>query len=93
MMFVALHRESMTQGLLRAWEWLRPVGPRCPAASVSEEAFCQARRELPLTFWKALWELLGSRYEQQFDAGDALEGRFRVLAVDGSEVILPKARP
>jgi hypothetical protein len=92
MMFVALHRESMTQGLLRAWEWVRTVGPRCPAASVTEEAFCQARRELPLTFWKALWDLLRSRYEQQFDAGMRWKGRFRVLAADGSEVILPKAK-
>jgi len=92
MMIVALHTQSMTQGLLVAWGWVRSVCPRLPVTSVTEEAFCQARRDLPLSFWKALWHLLGSRYEQQFDAGMRWKGLFRVLAADGSEVILPKAK-
>ncbi len=55
---VALHTESMTQGLLRAWEWVRAACPHLPANGVSEEAFCQARRQLPLRFWRALWDRL-----------------------------------
>ena len=92
MMLVALHKESMTQGLLRAWGWVRTICRPLPDTCVSEEAFCQARRQLPLTFWKRLWDLLRSRYEEQFDAGMRWKGIFRVLAADGSEVILPKAK-
>jgi hypothetical protein len=92
MMLVALHKESMTQGLLRAWKWVRTICRHLPKTCVSEEAFCQARRELPLTFWKRLWGLLRSRYEKQFDARMRWKGIHRVLAGDGSEVRLPKAK-
>jgi hypothetical protein len=92
MAIVALHTESMTQGLLVAWNCVRSVCPGLPVTPVTEEAFCQARREIPLSFWKALWHRLGSRYEDQFDAAMRWKGRFRVMAVDGSEVILPKAK-
>jgi len=87
---VGLHTESMTQGLLRAWDWVRGACPHLPADCVSEEAFCQARRKLPLRFWRALWDRLEDRYQDRFAAAMRWKGRFRVLAGDGSEVRLPK---
>ena len=65
---VGLHTESMTQGLLRAWDWVRAACPHLPADCVSEEAFCQARRQLPLRFWRALWDCLQARYQHRFSA-------------------------
>ena len=91
MMLVALHTESMTQGLIQAWDGVRSVCPKLPATRVSEEAFCQARQQLPLAFWRALWNRLRSRYEDHFDHAMRWKGRFRVLAADGSEVVLPRA--
>ncbi len=89
MAIVALETTSMTQGLLRAWGL---VGPLCPArkrGGVSEEAFTQARKGLPLRFWKVLWLRLRSRYEQRFASLMRWKGIWRVLAVDGSDVLLP----
>jgi len=91
MMSVSLHTESMTQGLIRAWDWVRKTCPHLPAESVTEEAFCQARKQLPLRFWRALWDRLQERYQQRFASAMRWKGRFRVLAGDGSEVRLPKA--
>lgn len=88
---VGLHTESMTQGLLRAWDWVRAACPHLPSDCVSEEAFCQARKQLPLHFWRALWDRLQARYQQRFAAAMRWKGVFRVLAGDGSEVRLPKA--
>ena len=88
---VGLHTESMAQGLLRAWDWVRAACPHLPADCVSEEAFCQARKQLPLRFWRALWDRLQARYQQRFAAAMRWKGIFRVLAGDGSEVRLPKA--
>ena len=87
---VGLHTESMTQGLLRAWDWVRAACPHLPATCVSEEAFCQARRKLPLRFWRALWDRLEDRYQDRFAGAMRWKDRFRVLAGDGSEVRLPK---
>ena len=87
---VGLHTESMTQGLLRAWDWVRAACPHLPANCVSEEAFCQARRKLPLRFWRALWDRLEDRYQDRFAGAMRWKDRFRVLAGDGSEVRLPK---
>src|SRR3990172_8253388 len=89
MMLVALHTESMTQGLIRAWRWIRPFCPRCPSQPVTEEAFCQARADLPLRFWRSLWANLRQRYESKFGAEMLWKGFFRVLAADGSDVNLP----
>lgn len=91
MMLVALHTESMTQGLIQAWDGVCSICPKLPATRVSEEAFCQARQQLPLAFWRALWDRLCCRYQDHFDQAMRWKGRFRVLAADGSEVVLPRA--
>jgi hypothetical protein len=88
MMCVALHSESMTQGLIRAWSWVRCRSPR-KNATVTEEAFCEARGQLKLRFWRILWDRLVIRYERRFGSQTLWKGRFRVLAGDGSDVDLP----
>lgn len=90
MMLVALETTSMTQGLCRAWGLVRSLVPAGDGDPVSEEAFSQARAELPLRFWRTLWCRLQSRYQQRFDSAMRWKGTFRLLAVDGSEVLLPK---
>lgn len=89
MMLVALHTESMTQGLIRVWGWVSHLCPASKQGCVTEEAFCQARSDLPLAFWRTLWGRLTRRYEQQFAPQMLWKGLLRVLAVDGSEVNLP----
>lgn len=90
MMLVALETTSMTQGLCRAWGLVRTLVPAGDSNPVSEEAFSQARTELTLRFWHNLWDRLQSRYQQRFDSTLRWKGTFRLLAVDGSEVLLPK---
>jgi hypothetical protein len=88
MMYVALYTESMTQGLLQAWGLVGQLRPDLQTHPVSEEAFCQARKDLNLAFWKTLWRRLRCRYEQCFD--DQMRWRgFRILAADGTDANLP----
>jgi hypothetical protein len=58
---------------------------------VSEEAFVKARKHMPPTFWFALLVILGERFEQ--DHGQRLRYRdFRLLAIDGTTILLPEAK-
>jgi hypothetical protein len=91
MMYVGLHTTSMTQGVTQAWGLLRTVCPWLGAASVSEEAFCQARKQLTLGFWRNLWQALTHRFEKRFSSSLLWKNTFRLLAVDGAEVDLPNA--
>ncbi len=90
MMLVALDTTSMTQGLCRAWGLVRPLVPTGDGTLVSEEAFSQARAGLSLQFWRTLWHRLQTRYQQRFDSAMRWKGSFRLLAVDGTKVPLPK---
>lgn len=91
MMYTGLHTTSMTQGLIQAWGLVRSLCPSLAEASVSEEAFCQARGQLTLGFWRTLWNELVRRYELAFGAAQRWKGKWRVLAVDGSDMDLPNA--
>ena len=62
---------------------------RRDATEVSEEAFTKARRLLPVDFWRALFTLLGERFEAAH--GGLIRWKtFRLLAMDGSEIKLPR---
>ncbi len=89
MMFVAMQNTSMTQGLIRAWGLVRSLCPGLDRKAVSEEAFSQGRSGLRLRFWRILWHHVQTQYEQRFDAVQRWKKKYRVLAVDGTEVILP----
>jgi len=91
MMYVGLHTTSMTQGLTQAWGLVCTACPSLKTTSVSEEAFCQARQQLTLGFWRNLWRVLTHRYEARFSSSLLWKNTFRLLAVDGSDVDLPVA--
>lgn len=74
MMYVGLYTASMTQGLCQAWGLVRAVCPGLTEHGVTEEAFCQARRRLPLAFWRRLFGDLTRRYTRRFDAGMRWKG-------------------
>jgi hypothetical protein len=57
--------------------------------ALSEEAFVQARRRLPWSFWTALIVLLAERFEA--DYGPQVRWKhFRLLALDGTCLNLPR---
>jgi Transposase DDE domain len=59
---------------------------------VTEEAFVQARARMPLEFWIALSLLLADRFAKERD--DMIRWkRFRLLALDGTLVNLPRYQP
>lgn len=91
MMYVGLQTTSMTQGLGQAWGLLRVACPWLHERCVSEEAFCQARKQLTIGFWRNLWAHLGERFEATFAPSLLWKNTFRLLAVDGSDVDLPNA--
>lgn len=55
---------------------------------VTEEAFAQARKRMPLSFWTALLVILGNRFERQH-AAQVRWKKFRLLALDGTTINLP----
>jgi hypothetical protein len=59
-----------------------------PGEPVSEVAFARARQRMPSEFWVALFLLLAERFEGLY--ADVLRWRrFRLLALDGTELLLP----
>jgi hypothetical protein len=90
MMYVSLKTTSMTQGLQSAWGLVQTVCPHLPHACVTEEAFCQARSRLTVRFWRQLWMHLAQRYETRFRGSLLWKNTLRVLAVDGTDVDLPR---
>jgi len=77
----------------------RPIGPRGrndprphDPGSVTEEAFAQARKRLPQSFWVALIVLLTERFLAQHDARTRFRG-FRLLGLDGTCLNLENWKP
>jgi hypothetical protein len=93
MMYVGLHTTSMTQGLGRAWGLVRVACPWLHERGVTEEAFCQARKQLTIGFWRTIWVGLAKRFEATFASSLLWKNTFRLLAVDGADVDLPNAPP
>ena len=56
---------------------------------VREEAFAQARQGMPLSFWMALLTLLAERFQQTHGKHLRSHG-FRLLAIDGTTLALPR---
>jgi hypothetical protein len=73
------------KGTQRRW---RHDPRRRDGAVVSEEAFTKARRVVSLDYWRALFTLLGQRFEAAH--GERIRWRrFRLLALDGTSITLP----
>lgn len=56
--------------------------------TVSEEAFVQARQRMPMDFWLCLLLLLGERFQAEHPEYVRWKC-FRLLALDGTEILLP----
>jgi hypothetical protein len=89
MLLTALDGVSMTVGLKSAWvlagrefSWLAEV------RGLTEEAFCRARKRLPVRFWRQLWAMVWHHFQERFASQLAWKG-WRVFAVDGTTVSLP----
>ncbi len=89
MMYVGLTTQSMTQGITRGWGLVQAICPGLKETCVTEEAFSQARKQLTHGFWRTLFNRLCRQYEEKFAPRMLWKNKFRVLAVDGSEVDLP----
>jgi hypothetical protein len=61
---------------------------RAEVTQVSEEAFVQARKRMPLGFWLALVWLLAERFTKEQPQWVMWKG-FRLLAMDGTTIDLP----
>lgn len=59
--------------------------------SVSEEAFVQARRSVPISYWANLLMVLGEQFEARHPRQVNWK-TFRLLMLDGSQVALPRWR-
>ena len=57
---------------------------------VTEEAFVQARQRMPMAFWMALIAILAERFQQDHARHSNFRG-FRLLAMDGTTLKLPRA--
>lgn len=57
---------------------------------VTEEAFAQARQRMPMAFWVALIAVLAERFQQDHSQHCHFRG-FRLLAMDGTTLTLPRA--
>ena len=79
---------TMAAMVLTFWTSLASVSPATRRHSVTEEAFCMARRALPMRFFRALFDAFVRRQD------DAHASRWlwhdkRLLGIDGTEVTLP----
>jgi transposase len=63
----------------------RPLDP----TAISEGAFAQARERIPLSFWMALTLVLGREFQAEHPRC-VRWGGFRLLALDGTEIALPR---
>lgn len=86
---VALGDGAMAGGILAFWAPLRAILPQLPIAPVTEEAFCLARKALPLRFFLLLFADLADRFEQRFGTAFRWKGR-RLLGFDGMDVNLAR---
>jgi hypothetical protein len=85
----ALSAESMAGSVQVLWATLRAARPELPPMPVSEEAFCLARRDLPLRFFLRLFYEVLAGFSRRFDQRWRWRG-FRLLGLDGTEVALPR---
>jgi hypothetical protein len=89
MAMAALGAGSMAGCIGPFWSSLRAAVPWLPSEAVREEAFCMARRALPLRFFLRLFTAVVHGFSGRFDSVGRWKGR-RLLGIDGTEVDLPR---
>jgi hypothetical protein len=89
MAMAALGAGSMAGCIVPFWASLRVAWPWLPLEAVQEEAFCIARRGLPLRFFLRLFAEVVAGFGNRFDSSCRWRGR-RLLGIDGMDVELPR---
>lgn len=89
MAMAALGAGSMAGCIAPFWGPLRAVMPWLPLEAVKEEAFCIARRMLPVRFFESLFQAVVAGYSDKFTQVHRWKGR-RLLGIDGMDADLPR---
>lgn len=88
MALVALSDGTMAAAVVSFWSPLRAIYPQLSIEPVTEEAFCTARKVLPVVFFRRLFKALIARFDARF--GDSFRWRgFHLLGIDGMGTNLP----
>jgi len=85
---VALTDGAMASAVISFWAPLRAIFPHLPLRPVTEEAFCTARKLLPLSFFRRTFLEIVSRYQRLFGERYRWHG-FRLWGIDGTRIPLP----
>lgn len=80
---------AMVGAILQFWASLRALWSHLPAEPLTEEAFCVARKALPLSFFRELFRRVCIQYQERFPERYLWRG-LRLRAIDGSLVELPR---
>jgi len=86
---VTLSGCSMAGAVSGFWATLRAACPSLPAKTVTEEAFCKARGNLPLLFFLRLFKAVIAGFSRNYNQRWRWRGH-RLLGIDGTEVALPR---
>lgn len=89
MAMATLGAGSMAGCIPAFWAPLRAAMPWLPLKSVQEEAFCIARRLLPIRFFVRLFKAVITGFSGKFPQAHRWKGR-RLLGIDGMDVDLPR---
>jgi hypothetical protein len=84
----ALSDGTMAATVLSFWTSVASVCPAMRQHSVTEEAFCMARRALSMRFFRALYTTFVKRLDEVHARRWLWHGK-RLLGIDGTEVTLP----
>jgi len=79
---------SMAAAAEHFWMSLRAVLPYLPSKPVTEEAFCMARKAMPVRFFVCVFHAVCQRFEQAFPDRFRWRG-LRLLGLDGMKSDLP----
>lgn len=85
----AMDGGSMAGCIAAFWAPLRAVAPWLPLQAVQEEAFCTARRLLPIRFFVHLFQAVVGGFGDHFPEAHRWKGR-RLLGIDGMDTDLPR---
>jgi hypothetical protein len=85
---VATGDGAMAGAAASFWATLRVTMPWLPSEPVTEEAFCIARKSLPVRFLRRLFQLVLLRFAHEMANRYRWKG-FRLLGIDGMDFQLP----
>lgn len=88
---VALGDGAMAGAAVSFWATLRVALPSLPSEPVTEEAFCIARKSLPVRFFRRLFQQTILRFNHEMTGRYRWKG-FRLLGIDGMDFQLPHSK-